>query len=144
VLNHDDAHAYGVDWAWQARRAGSRVVYDSSALVWHHFAPRAKELDRTDSVARRFGKTRNSLYIGLKYLPWPQKIALVTWSVVVGDRCGLGLITYIIERARRQAVMGHLHAATRAKMAALALWWRTPEANDLTIAAAANVETGGE
>lgn len=125
VLNYDDAYAYGVDWAWHARRSGFRIVYDSRAVVWHHLELRSDELDRFDATKRSFGRARNTLYIGLRHLSWPRKLAYLCWATLVGDRSSHGIVSYLVARLSGEQVTGQFVEGNRARIAAVSLWARS-------------------
>lgn len=125
VLNQDDAYAYGVEWIWQARRCGYRIVYDSRASVWHHLEPRADELDRFDQANRAFARARNTLYIGLRHLPWPQKIAYLCWSMLVGDRSSHGILSCLATILSGENVQEQFKVAQRARRSAVGAWLRS-------------------
>jgi GT2 family glycosyltransferase len=100
VLNFGDACMYGLDLCLQAREKGSRVVYDSRALVYHHPAPRSPDLNRDDRPHRIYGYTRNYTYIMLKHLPWWRWPFFMSWWFLVGERSGWGVAAVLADALR--------------------------------------------
>jgi O-antigen biosynthesis protein len=100
ILNFDDACMYGLDLCLQARSAGWRIVYEPHALVYHHAAPRAIELDRTDRPRRTFAYSRNYTYIMLKHLEWWRKPIFLAWWFLIGERASWGLAAVFADAAR--------------------------------------------
>jgi GT2 family glycosyltransferase len=97
VLNFDDASMYGLDLSLQARGRGYRVLYEPRALVHHHVAPRAPDLDRADRPKRSFAYSRNYTYIMLKHLPWWRRPIFLAWWFLVGERGAWGLAAVLAE-----------------------------------------------
>jgi GT2 family glycosyltransferase len=91
VLNFDDASMYGLDLSLQAKKRGWRVIYDPRALVYHHIAPRAPELDRQERGRRLFCYCRNYTYIILKRLPFWRRLVFLGWWFLIGERDGWGI-----------------------------------------------------
>jgi len=102
VLNFDDASMYGLDLCLQAKGAGYRVIYEPRAVVFHHTAPRAVDLDRADRPKRAFAYARNYTYIMLKHLEWWRKPIFLAWWFLIGERGGWGLATALAD-----TVTGH-------------------------------------
>lgn len=97
VLNFDDASMYGLDLCLQAARKGFRVVYEPRALVYHHGAPRAPGVDRTDRPRRNFSYARNYTYIMLKHLPWWRWPIFLAWWFMIGERGAWGLAAMVAD-----------------------------------------------
>jgi GT2 family glycosyltransferase len=95
VLNFDDGCMYGLDLCLGARARGFRVVYNPTALVYHHTAPRDPNLDRADRPRRVFAYCRNYTYIMLKHLPWWRKPIFLCWWFLIGARDGWGLASIL-------------------------------------------------
>ena len=91
VLNFDDAAMYGLDLCLQAKRKGSRVLYEPRALVYHHVAPRPPGLDRADRPRRDLSYSRNYTYIMMKHLPWWRLPYFLVWWFLIGERGSWGL-----------------------------------------------------
>ncbi|MEM2591485.1 MAG: glycosyltransferase family 2 protein [Thermofilaceae archaeon] len=91
VLNIGDASMYGMDLCLQAKAKGFKVVYDPQAVVYHHVAPRAPELDRANRPQRVYEFCHNYTYIMLKHLPWERKIIFLLWWFLIGGRGDWGL-----------------------------------------------------
>jgi len=100
ILNFDDACMYGLDLCLQARSAGWTVIYEPHALVHHHAAPRAIELDRSDRPRRTFAYSRNYTYIMLKHLEWWRKPIFLAWWFLIGERASWGLAAVLADAAR--------------------------------------------
>jgi GT2 family glycosyltransferase len=90
---------YGLDLCLQAKSAGWRVVYEPQALVYHHAAPRAPELDRADRPRRVFSYSRNYTYIMLKHLEWWRKPIFLAWWFLIGERGSWGLAAVLADTA---------------------------------------------
>ncbi len=97
ILNFDDASMYGLDLCLQARRKSYRVVYEPRAVVYHHVAPRAPDLDRADRPRRAFAYTRNYTYIMLKQLPRWRRPVFLAWWFLVGERGAWGLAAILAD-----------------------------------------------
>jgi len=100
VLNFDDAAMYGLDLCLQAKKRGFRVLYDPRALIYHHVAPRAPELDRQKRGPRSFSYCRNYTYIMLKRLPVWRRSAFLAWWFLIGERGGWGLGSLLADTLR--------------------------------------------
>lgn len=103
LLNFDDASMYGLDLCLQAKSGGFRVIYQPLAVVYHHAAPRAPELDRADRPRRTLSYTRNYTYIMLKHLACWQWPIFLFWWFLVGERGSRGLASMLAD-----AVTGRL------------------------------------
>ncbi len=97
VLNFDDGSMYGLDLCLQARSRQYRVLYEPRALVYHHAAPRAPDLDRADRGRRSFAYSRNYTYIMLKHLPRWRRPIFLGWWFMVGERGAWGLAALLAE-----------------------------------------------
>ena len=123
VLNFDDASMYGVDLCLQAKRKGYQVIYEPRAVVDHHIAPRAPELDRADRPRRVFSYCRNYTYIMLKNLSAWRRPIFLGWTFLVGERQAWGVAALLVDtlthglRVRRNVV-----SAFRAKVEGIRLW----------------------
>ena len=125
ALNFDDATMYGLDLCVQARRKGLRVVYEPRALVYHHVARRAAELDRGDRPRRDFAYCRNYTYIMLKNLSWPRRLVFLAWWFLVGERGGWGIGAWAADAlggGRRESL--DVVPALRGKIEGIRLWLR--------------------
>jgi len=100
ILNFDDASMYGLDLCLQAERRGARVVYEPRAVVHHHVAPRAPDLDRADRPRRAFAYTRNYTYIMLKHLPTWRRPMFLAWWFLIGERGSCGLAAILADALR--------------------------------------------
>jgi len=122
VLNFDDAPMYGLDLCLQAKRRGLRVLYDPRALIYHHVAPRAPELDRQKRGPRSFSYCRNYTYIMLKRLPIWRRSVFLAWWFLIGERGGWGLGSLLADTLRagwrKERYIGH---AWRGKMEGIRL-----------------------
>ena len=90
VLNFDDAVMYGLDLCLQVKERGLKLLYEPQALVYHHPAPRAPELDRQDRRPRLFGYCRNQTYIILKRFSFRRRLAYLAWWFLIGERGAWG------------------------------------------------------
>jgi GT2 family glycosyltransferase len=97
VLNFDDASMYGLDLCLQAKKHGFKVLYDPRALVYHHAAPRAPELDRQKRGPRSFSYCRNYTYIMLKRLPGWRRSIFLAWWFLFGERGAWGLGSLLVD-----------------------------------------------
>lgn len=122
VLNFDDAAMYGLDLCLQAKKQGFRVLYDPEALVYHHVAPRAPELDRQKRGPRSFSYCRNYTYIMLKRLPIWRRSAFLAWWFLIGERGGWGLGSLLADMLRAGwRKERHVGQAWRGKMEGIRL-----------------------
>lgn len=90
VLNFDDGSMYGLDLCLRAHEKGFRVLYEPRAVVWHHAAPRAPELDRADRPRRVFSYCRNYTYIVLSHFSLWRRAIFLGWWFLVGERGSWG------------------------------------------------------
>ena len=106
-LNVHDASMYGMDLSLQARSAGWRVLYQPSAAVTHHVAPRDTRLRRDDLRRRVRSYSRNYTLIGLKHFRGVQRAAFFLWWWLVGERGSYGALTAMVDRVsgRRDALL---------------------------------------
>jgi GT2 family glycosyltransferase len=91
VLNFDEATMYELDLCLQAKERGFRVIYEPRALVYHHTAPRAPELDRQEHGYRLYCYCRNYTYIILKRLSFWRRVVFLGWYFLIGERDAWGL-----------------------------------------------------
>jgi GT2 family glycosyltransferase len=91
VLNFDDASMYGLDLCLQAKKRGFKVIYEPRALVYHHPAPRAPELQRQDRGPRLYCYCRNYTYIILKRFSFWRRPVFLGWWFLIGERDAWGL-----------------------------------------------------
>jgi GT2 family glycosyltransferase len=97
VLNFDDAVMYGLDLCLQVKKRGLRLIYEPRALVYHHSAPRAPELDREERGSRLFCLCRNYTYIILKRFPLWRRLAFLSWWFLIGERGAWGLGSLVVD-----------------------------------------------
>jgi GT2 family glycosyltransferase len=97
ILNFDDAVMYGLDLCLQAKNRGFRVIYDPRALVHHHTAPRAPELDRQQRGPRLFSFCRNYTYIVLKRFPLGRRLVFLAWWFLIGERGAWGIGSLVVD-----------------------------------------------
>ena len=97
VLNFDDAAMYGLDLCLQAKQRGYKLLYEPRALVYHHVAPRASELDRQERGSRFFSYCRNYTYIGLKRFLFWRRLAFIGWWFLIGERGAWGLGSLVVD-----------------------------------------------
>ena len=88
VLNFDDAVMYGLDLCLQAKTRGFKLLYDPRALVYHHSAPRAPELDRQERAGLRLFLPLPQLHIyhSEKILPYARWLVFLCWWFLIGER----------------------------------------------------------
>lgn len=120
ILNFDDASMYGLDLCLQAKTKGFRVLYEPRAIVYHHVAPRAPGLDRTDRPKRIFSYTRNYTYIMLRRLPRWRRPIFMAWWFLIGERDGWGLAAVLADAiAGRLPRFGNVWGALKGKVEGL-------------------------
>jgi GT2 family glycosyltransferase len=123
ILDFDDAAMYGLDLCLQASSLGYKVLYQPSARVTHHVAPRDDSLDRGDRPRRTYVFARNYTYIGLKHFRGIRRAAFIAWWWGVGPRGAYGLLTSAWDlAARRNGVRQLTAAAFAGKQEGLRLW----------------------
>jgi GT2 family glycosyltransferase len=123
VLDFDDSSMYGLDLCSQACASGSRVLYEPRALVYHHAAPRAPELDRADRPRRLYSYCRNYTYILLRHLPWWRKPIFLLWWFLIGERGAWGPVTLLADTLRGDwSWTSQLGPSLRGKWTGLRLW----------------------
>jgi GT2 family glycosyltransferase len=91
VLNFDDASMYGLDLCLQVKEHGFKLIYEPRALVYHHPAPRAPELDRQQQELRLVSYCRNYTYIILKRFSIWRRLVFLGWWFLIGERGAWGL-----------------------------------------------------
>jgi hypothetical protein len=125
VLDHDDATLYGLDLCLQAGRRGYWTVYQPSARVAHHLAPRDPDLDRTDRHRRARGYSRNYTYVSLKHLNAGRRALYLAWSWLIGDRGSYGLSLVPIEMlSGRRDALAMARASFEGKWEGMRVWRR--------------------
>jgi cellulose synthase/poly-beta-1,6-N-acetylglucosamine synthase-like glycosyltransferase len=97
VLNFDDAVMYGLDLCLQAKKRGFKLLYDPRALVYHHSAPRAPELDRQQHGLRLFCLCRNHTYIIMKRFSPLRRLVFLGWWFLIGERGAWGLGSLVVD-----------------------------------------------
>lgn len=71
------------DWSQRIRRAGYKVCYEPSGIVWHKNAGSTKG---SGSPTHQYYQTRNRLLFGMKYGQARVKLALIKESVIKSRR----------------------------------------------------------
>lgn len=123
VVDFDHAPMYGLDLCLQADRRGYRTMYQPSARVIHHVAPRAPDLDRADMPRRTRAYSRNYTYISLKNMSWVRKAVFLAWWWLIGERGSYGLLLTAVDMlARRRGVLGQAHASFAGKWDGVFAW----------------------
>jgi GT2 family glycosyltransferase len=126
VLNFDDASMYGLDLCLQAKQRGFRVMYDPRALVYHHTALRAPELDRQKRGPRLFSFCRNYTYIILKRFPVWRRLVFLAWWFLIGERGAWGLGSLLVDVLQNGLQKERYTAyAWRGKLEGARLWLRS-------------------
>jgi GT2 family glycosyltransferase len=97
VLNFDDAVMYGLDLCLQTKKRGFKLLYEPRALVYHHNAPRAPELDRQQHASRLFCLCRNYTYIILKRFSPLRRLVFLGWWFLIGERGAWGLGSLVVD-----------------------------------------------
>jgi GT2 family glycosyltransferase len=97
VLNFDDAVGYGLDLCLQTKKRGFKLLYEPRALVYHHTAPRAPELDRQQYGSRLFCLCRNYTYIILKRFSPLRRLVFLGWWFLIGERGAWGLGSLLVD-----------------------------------------------
>jgi cellulose synthase/poly-beta-1,6-N-acetylglucosamine synthase-like glycosyltransferase len=97
VLNFDDAVMYGLDLCLQVKERGLKLIYEPRALLYHHSAPRAPELDRREHGLRLFCLCRNYTYIILKRFPLWRRLVFLGWWFLIGERGAWGLGSLVVD-----------------------------------------------
>lgn len=115
VLNSYDARLYGLDLTLQAHRRGFRVLFDPTAEVHHHVAPRSPELDRADRTRKMHSYSRNHSYIQVKHQPWWRRAIFLVWWFLIGERWSPGLGTALVESLRRKSAWSEFAIAWQGK-----------------------------
>jgi len=128
VLNFDDASMYGLDLCLQVKERGLRLIYEPRAIVYHHRAPRAPELDRQERGRRLFSYCRNYTYIILTRFSLWRRAVFLCWWFLVGERNAWGIGSLLIDTLqggwRKQR---HVAQAWRGKVEGVRLWLRRPQ-----------------
>jgi GT2 family glycosyltransferase len=124
VLNFDDGYMYGFDLCLQAKKLGYRVIYEPQAVVYHHVAPRAAELDREDDKRRIYAHCRNGTYATLKNVNGLRRLAFLAWCFLIGGYRSWGLGAALVDLVMHCFRWRHvgLREAWRGKLAGVYLW----------------------
>lgn len=123
ALNFDDASMYGLDLCLQAKRCGFRVIYEPRALVFHHPAPRAPELDRQERGPRLYSYCRNYTYITLKWSSFWRRLVFLGWWFLIGERDAWGLGSLAFDKLwGGWRTNRHVAHAWRGKVEGTRLW----------------------
>jgi GT2 family glycosyltransferase len=102
------------------RRAGWRLQYDPALEVDHYWAPRYGDQRSADSLRTLASEVHNETYAVLRWLPWPHKLMVLLYGLVVGTRHAPGPVTALERRLHGQRVWRALAVAQRARLGALA------------------------
>ena len=123
ALDCDDASMYGLDLCLQAKELGWSVVYEPSAVVLHHAAPREDRLNREDRVHRSLSYARNYTYIGLKHFNGLRRMGFRIWWWSVGERGAYAAVTALADIFLGSAdVPARWQAARRGRREGALLW----------------------
>lgn len=109
-----------VDYCLYVRNRGKLLLYDPALQVIHRPAPRNWSADRRNFDVIQFESTFNLTYLLLKHLSWPRKIAFLVYSLLIGQRTALGLITFPYILTRRDKIYGQFPAGARLQAIAYA------------------------
>jgi GT2 family glycosyltransferase len=125
VLDFDDATMYGLDLCLQAARHGYRTIYQPSARVAHHLAPRDPGLDRANRLGRVRAYSRNYTYLSLKHMSPARKALYLAWSSLIGERGSYGLALVPVELlSGRRDVMAMARESFKGKWEGIQAWRR--------------------
>jgi GT2 family glycosyltransferase len=125
VLNFDDASMYGLDLCLQAKERGFKVIYEPCALVHHHPAPRAPELDRQERGPRLYCYCRNYTYIILKRFSFWRQLVFLGWWFLIGERDAWGVGSLVFDKVSGDWRKNrHVAQAWRGKIEGIRLWLR--------------------
>lgn len=128
VFTRGDASMYGLDLCLQARAAGHWVVYQPTARVIHHLAPRDGSLDRADRAGRTVSYSRNYTWIALQRFRGIRRMSFPIWWWLVGERGSYGLLAALVDAvlqspARTGRLLG---SSLRGKWQGVQAWWDQP------------------
>ena len=126
VLNFDDAVMYGLDLCLQVKQRGLKLIYEPHALVYHHSAPRAPELDRQEQGLRLFCLCRNYTYIILRrFSPW-RRLVFLGWWFLIGERGAWGLGSLAVDTMQHGArKKRYVAQAWKGKIEGIRLWQKS-------------------
>jgi GT2 family glycosyltransferase len=99
------AYHEDIDWSFRARRAGYRLIYVPSALIWHKVSGTIRKMTLNDNAGtatplQYYLSTRNHLYLIRRYAtrPW-QFLAAIAYSLIY--RVMLSFVQISIGRYRK-------------------------------------------
>lgn len=113
ILDTDVAPAYGLDLTLNAKAMGWKVLYSPRAIVDHY----SRSGDQPFREERIRAYVRNITLITLKHSSMRKRVAYLLWSILIGERGGLGVVTTVAElAARKPAVFGRLRASASGRL----------------------------
>ncbi len=119
-----------LDLCLYVRRRGGRVIYDPEIRVNHYPAPRTSDVAR-GGLGDRYCYSHNTMYVLLKHLSWPNKIAMLIYYFLVGQRASWGLLTILADPALRGRVAwrGEVGPSIRGKIDGIRTYlrWRSAQ-----------------
>jgi glycosyltransferase involved in cell wall biosynthesis len=106
-----------LDVSLHVRGRGGRLIYDPDVVVDHFNAPREYGVPR-EANRDVYCYSYNTVYVLLKYLPWPRKVAMLLYYFLIGQRASWGLVTVILDPIlrRRVAWRGQVLLSLRGKL----------------------------
>ena len=90
-----------LDISLHVRGRGGRLIYDPEVRVDHFNAPREYGVAR-ESTQEYYCYSYNTVYVLLKHLTWPRKIAMLGYFFLVGQRASWGVATVILDPILRR------------------------------------------
>lgn len=121
-LNHNVASHWEIDWCFQTRRLGYRILYEPNARVDHFMAPRAmpgmRDMTNPESI---YWYSHNYTLVMLKHLPVIRRLAFLVYFFLVGQRASWGIASMLYAWLCREPACRSetIAAAYRGKLAGI-------------------------
>ena len=104
-LNRGMAPGFEMALCLSVRRRGSRVVFDSAAVVSHYPEARPEQLTRSDHRRASYEYSYMIAYTLLTNLGWPRRVAFLAYFTLIGQSMSPGLVMapyFLSRQSRRQ------------------------------------------
>jgi len=117
ALNHDVAFHWELDMALKVKKQGYRIVYDPSAVVDHHSAPRRISGMRTPNYEGIYYANYNFAYIIMRHSNMLRRLGYIGYTAIVGEEASPGVARLVLlSLVRRDLKWQLINASIRGRL----------------------------
>ena len=112
ALNRDVAFNWELDMALQVKKLGYRIVYEPSAAVDHHSAPRSISGMRTPNYEGVYYSNYNFAYIVMRHFDMFRRLGYIGYTAIVGEEASPGVARLVLLLLERRGLKWQLIKAS--------------------------------